>query len=178
MAGKAGRKGNGEGNLRQRSDGRWEARLTLAGGRTAKLLRDRDEGAVIARDERQTVRQFLASWLETSKRTVKLRSWQRYEQAIRTHLAPGLGSVRLSKLTAGQVQYLYAAKLAEGLSEATVAHLHAVLHRALDAAERLDLVPRNVASLVTPSRALEGVLFGGLGSAHGSKRAETGNAEG
>jgi integrase len=47
-----------------------------------------------------------------------------------------------------QVQQLYAQKLSAGLSPTTVAHLHAVLHRALAAALRLGLVQRNVTELV------------------------------
>lgn len=84
---------------------------------------------------------------------LKQRTVERYEQAIRSHIAPALGSVKLAKLSAHQVQSFYSAKLTEGLSPATVAHLHAVLHRALSAAERLDLVPRNVADRVTAPRA-------------------------
>jgi integrase len=56
--------------------------------------------------------------------------------------------VILSRLTPQQVQQLYAQKLSAGLSPTTVAHLHAVLHRALGAALRLGLVQRNVTELV------------------------------
>jgi hypothetical protein len=67
MAGKQGRKGNGEGNILQRDDGRWECRLILPDGlsksfygrtraevarRLAAAIRDRDHGVVVALDER------------------------------------------------------------------------------------------------------------------------------
>ena len=170
MAGRKGRKGNGEGNIRQRSDGRWEGRLALPNGRSKSLygrtraevarrlaaaIRDRDHGMVVALDERQTVGQYLAAWLETIRPTVKPRTHQRYELAVRVHLIPALGGVRLARLSAQQVQGLYAAKLTAGLAPATVAHLHAVLHRALRAAERLTLVARNVAELVSAPRPQE-----------------------
>jgi integrase len=71
---------------------------------------------------------------------------------VRVHLIPVLGAIGLSKLTAHQIQTLYAKKLEEALSTTTVHHLHQVLHRALDAALRLDLVARNVCELVDPPR--------------------------
>jgi hypothetical protein len=75
MAGKAGRKGNGEGNIRQRAAGRWEARLSLPGGRSKSLYgttrravaqklavakRDLDMGLPIVDDGQQTVGTFLS----------------------------------------------------------------------------------------------------------------------
>lgn len=174
--GKKPRRHQGEGLIRQRKtgDGLWESRITLPDGRQKSFYghsqeevrrkltaatRDRDRGLPIIADERQTVQQFLTAWLETQAPALKPRTWQRYEVALRKHLIPGLGRVRLSQLSAQQVQTFYAAKLKAGrdsaaqLSEATVAHLHAILHHALDDALRLGAVPRNVADLVTPPRA-------------------------
>jgi integrase len=167
MAGKAGRRGNHEGNIRRRADGRWEARITLEGGRVksfygqtraevvTRLTRaqhERAQGLLIALDERQTVAQYLASWLATVKPAVRPRTWTRYEVAIRVHIVPALGKHRLTRLTAQHVQQLYAAKLEEGLASGTVRHLHATLHGALDQAVRLHIIPRNVSDIVTPPR--------------------------
>jgi integrase len=166
------RRGNSEGSITfyKGKDGapdRWCARLTLPGGKRkalyaatrqeaaqklTKALRERDQGLRASGDERQTLGQYLARWLQSIKPSVKPRTYERYEQAVRTHLAPALGAVRLTRLSAHQLQIFYGAKLAEGLAPTTVAHLHAVLHRALHAAERLDLVPRNVADRVTAPR--------------------------
>ena len=71
---------------------------------------------------------------------------------VRLHISPELGNVPLAKLTAQQVQALYARKLDDGLSPTTVHHLHAVLHRALKAALRLELVQRNITELIDPPR--------------------------
>jgi integrase len=84
---------------------------------------------------------------------LKPRTWIRYERHVRLHIGPALGTVRLARLTAQQLQLLYARKLAEGLAPGSVQHLHAVLHHALDDATRLGLVQRNVADLVTAPRA-------------------------
>ena len=89
------RRGNGEGNIRQRSDGSWEARLTASDGRRksfydksrqvvakrlSEALRDRDRGIPIIGDERQTVEQYLALWLEQKRPHVRYGTWRRYEQ--------------------------------------------------------------------------------------------------
>jgi integrase len=71
------------------------------------------------------------------------------------HVIPLLGTTALAKLAAHQVQWLYSTKHSEGLSSTTVYHLHAVLHKALVQAERLELVARNVCDLVDAPRMVE-----------------------
>jgi integrase len=163
----AGKRGNGEGTIKHRADGSWEARISLGDGRRkslygktrqvvasklAAVTRDRDKGVHIARDERQTVGQFLTDWLSTVKPTVKPSTWRRYRQYVQSHAMPALGKLALSRLSPQQLQALYAAKLEEGLSPTTVHHLHTVLHGAFDQALRWGLVSRNVLDLVDPPR--------------------------
>jgi integrase len=169
MAGKqTGRRGNREGSIRLRPDGRWEARISLPDGRrksffaktradAAKKMTEaaaeRDKGIYTVTDDRQTLGNYLTQWLETQRPPiVKPRTWDRYELDIRLHITPALGRIRLTKLTAIQVQSFYAAKRAEGLSPASIAHIHAVLHAALEDGERLGVVARNVAHVVTAPR--------------------------
>jgi integrase len=152
------KRGNSEGSITKRPDGRWEARVTLPDGkrksfyaktrqeaarRLAEALRDRDRGLPIV-GERQTVAQFLTSWLNIVKPTVGVGTWKWYEEIVRLHLIPTFGTVPIGKLSPQQVQSLYANKLDAGLSTTTVRHIHAVLHRALETAVSLDLVARNV----------------------------------
>ncbi len=161
-----GRRGNNEGNIKKRDDGRWEARLMLEDGRrksfyaktrqeVARLLtaalREKEAGLPIV-DERQKLDQYLRSWLETMQYQVKPSSWRRYGDYVRLHLIPALGHTVLSRLTAQQVQLFYTRKLKEGLSTTTVHNIHGMLHRALEDALRLGLVQRNIAELVQPPR--------------------------
>lgn len=164
------KRGNSEGSITQLSDGRWQARVTLENGKrkafyaktraeaAQKLtaaLRDRDRGLPVGLDERQTLEQYLASWLETIKPTVRPRTWKRYAELMNQHAVPALGKIPLAKLAPQQVQRLYSSKLEAGLSSTTVHHLHAVLHRALAQAMRLGLVARNVSELVDVPRMAE-----------------------
>lgn len=164
----AGKRGNNEGSVTHRPDGLWEARITLDGGKRksfyaktrqevarklAAALRDQEAGLPVV-DSAQTVEQYLKSWLEAAKPTIRDRTWVGYELRMRLHVIPTLGATRLTKLTAQQVQLLYAQKLEEGLSTTTVHHIHAVLHRAFDAALRLGLVQRNILDMVEVPRML------------------------
>ncbi|HEX5156169.1 MAG TPA: site-specific integrase [Ktedonobacterales bacterium] len=114
-------------------------------------LHDRDRGLPITSD-RLTLGQYLVGWLDASRHQLKPRSWQRYEEITRRHIAPTLGKLPLRKVTPQDVQRLYAAKLDEELSTTTVHYVHRTLRRALGEAERQGMVPRNVARLVTPPR--------------------------
>src|SRR5262249_44136332 len=112
---------------------------------------DRDLGVPVV-GERQTVGQYLSSWLATVRPTIRHSSWIRYEELVRLHALPSLGAIVLSRLTGQHLQSLYAAKLAEGLSPTTVGHLHGALTKALGEAARLGLTQRNVAALVRGPR--------------------------
>ena len=118
----------------------------------AAVLQDQKQGMLVATPQ-QTVGQFLTDWLEqTHKHSVRPRTYERYEEAIRLHLVPVLGKHRLQKLSAQHVQAFYARMTGEGLSPSTVNYYHSVLHNALGTAVNWGLVPRNVCDLVTPPR--------------------------
>ena len=72
-----------------------------------------------------------------------------YRDTIGKALREELGTVKLTDLTAGDVQ---GAPLAARLSSRTVQIAHNVLVRAIRQAERDDLVGRNVAALVKPPK--------------------------
>jgi integrase len=163
-----GRRGNHEGNIRKRGDGRWEARVSLPDGtrkslygetrlEVAKKLKethyDLERGILAPRDERQTFGRYLDGWLITKKPAIEPSYWLRCEQYVRLHIKPTLGRVTLVKLTPQQLQVLYAYKLEDGVASNTVRHLHATIHVALEDALRLGLVARNVADLVQPPKA-------------------------
>lgn len=161
------RRGKGEGTIRKRKDGRWEARVSLpdgqrraAYGRTresaaaelVKLLRDAQEGLNLA-GNRSTVGAHLAGWLETMRTEVRPGSLRRYEEAIRLHLTPAIGAVPLVKLTPDHLRRLFGDLLAKGLSVGTVRRIRATLRAALQQAVRDGKVVRNVAALTRPPKA-------------------------
>jgi hypothetical protein len=121
------RRGHGEGSIKQRADGLWEARVSLDGGKRKSLygktrkeaqdklrtaLRDIDAGVDLAAG-RQTLGQFLDRWLiDSVKPTVRPKTFDSYAQLVRLYLKPDLGHHQLSKLTPQHVQAMMTARTA------------------------------------------------------------------
>jgi len=167
------KRGNGEGSVRQRPDGRWEARVALppdgAGrvtryslyGKTrrevAAKLREaqtrQQDGQPVA-DNHNTVGAIVARWLSEAlpASDLKATTIENYATLARLHIMPALGHHRLDALTPADVQRWINAKRATGLSERTVQLAYAVLRRALGQAVRWGDARRNVATLVDRPR--------------------------
>lgn len=114
---------NGEGNIRQRADGRWEARayvITSDGrevrrsvyGRSweevhaslTKLQADRMLGRRVG-GSNDTLAVYLPRWLEeVAKPRVRDTTYHGYEYLIRMYLVPEFGRFRLSRLQASDVR--------------------------------------------------------------------------
>lgn len=120
------------------------------------------------RDRGMTVGEYLTAWLER-KRTVgrKATTISGYEGVIRNHLEPLLGRHRLGDLRPDHVQAMLdrlaresskqrGRRDARPITAGTLVNIRAVLRAALNDAVRQQLVPRNVAAIVsvpTPRRA-------------------------
>jgi integrase len=78
---------------------------------------------------------------------------ERYKQLIKNQIAPYLGLVQLQRLQPAHLQGLYAKLLKAGLAPRTVGHVHRLLRKALGHAATMNMVQRNVASLVRPPKA-------------------------
>src|SRR5215218_7706792 len=161
------RRGNGEGAIRQRADGRWEAQLSLPGGKrksvygkTKKEAREALKVALKKLDDgidlgapAQTLGVFLEHWLADSVRPrLAPKTHKTYRDLMRVHVIPALGTTRLDRLTAQQVATLLREKTDEGLSPATVGHIRSVLRNALNRAVRWNLIVRNTVVLTDPPR--------------------------
>jgi len=165
------RRGQNEGSIHRRTDGRWVAAVTVGWrrgrqqrkyfyGRTRRevqdklkvALRDQQLGLPVA-PERQTVAQFLARWLEHSvKPSVRYSTHASYARLCKKHITPWLGRLELAKLRPQHIQEFMNAKSRDGLSPRTVQYLRAILRRALGQALKWGLVQRNAATLVDPPK--------------------------
>lgn len=102
-------------------------------------------------DERVTVGAFLERWLtDAVAPSVRPRTYAYYRSMIAHHITPGLGSIKLARLTAPDIQRYLNGRRAKGLSAQSVAHHLACLRTALGQAVRWRLIPRNEATFVTP----------------------------
>ena len=159
-----GRRGNGEGSIRRRKDGRWEGRYTIHAaegrkqktvyGKTRKEVSEKLTEAMAGRDKglifeagKRTVGEFLECWLEeVVKSSASHRTYSTNAQQVRDHIAPTLGRIKLKNLRKSHIDRLYREKLDSGLSPSTVRRVHAVLHRSLEEAVKGDLIYRNPAA--------------------------------
>lgn len=114
-----------------------EARRTLASMQTKA-----DSGSIVA-STRETVRDYLAWWLESChKPTVAESTYRTTEQRIRLYVLPHVGHYQLQKLTPSIVQGAYAA-LNEQVEAQMVVHAHRALSQALSKAVKLGRISRN-----------------------------------
>jgi integrase len=159
------RRGQGEGSIYRRPDGRWVAVLDLGwrdGKRTRKYLYGRTHEQVarkLARaltqhqhshqfaNEQLTVEQFLARWLQAKQGTIRPGTWTRYAALVRLHVNPKLGKRRLARLKPEQLQQCYS-ELQTSRSPATVLKIHRMLHSAFKLAVRWGAMPHNTTELV------------------------------
>lgn len=160
------KRGNGEGSISRRKDGRYMARYTVqtvTGAKTkylygktrvevsnklAKAIADRADGMVFG-DENLDMNEDLNRWLRDSVRgSVQDRTFDSYSKLVTRYIVPAIGDVKLKKLSPMKVQAMYRGMQDRGLSPRTVQYTHAVLHRALKQALRWGMVPRNVCEAV------------------------------
>lgn len=165
------KRGQNEGTIVQRADGRWMAALSLGyvdGKLTRKFLYGKTRAEVSKKltesqhkhslglnvmQKRQTMRQFLEHWYVNVAVPRTRPSTQRsYRQMLDLHILPGLGHYHLTSLSPQVVQAFLNQKHAGGLSPRTVSYLKAILRSSLNQAMKWDLVVRNVAALTTTPR--------------------------
>lgn len=170
-----------KGHIRQRTKGSWEICLdvgqdpstgkrrrhheTVKGGkgaaqkRLAELLVSIGKG-VYTKPTKLTVGEYLEQWLGGYVSTnCASRTRERYEEIVRVHLIPALGSLSLSSLRPQHIQEYYALALESGrrdgkggLLARTVHHHHRVLHEALRHAVKHGILIGNPAAAVDPPR--------------------------
>ncbi len=168
-----GKRGQNEGSIYKREDGRWVAVLNLGyaeGKRKRKYfygdtrkevqeqltaaLREQQQHVLIVSDK-MTVEQFMRKWLDEVVQPPRrrIRTHHLYDENVRLYINPMLGKIALSKLTPLDVQGFVNALVARGYKPRTVQIAHGILRNALNQALRWGMVQRNVASLVTLPKA-------------------------
>jgi site-specific recombinase XerC len=102
--------------------------------------------------ERLTTGAYLKQWLWDVQPTVKPKTYASYEQLVRVHILPALGTTPTRQAPAADIKRFLADREQAGLSPRTRQYLLAVLHMALRSARESELIPRNVAELVKAPR--------------------------
>lgn len=161
------KQGSGSVASKPRADGLWPGYVTLPGGKRKRLYgTTQDDLARKVKDELQkiaegrpgspkdaTVTAYLTGWIRRRQRTkngLAPSTIQRYEEFTRLHVAPTLGTRRVSSLVIADLEHLYDVLRDNGLSSSTIHRVHSFLHVALKDAERRGELLRNPCDLIDP----------------------------
>jgi integrase len=116
-----------------------------------------------------TVGEYLAEWVEGHAVEIRQRTLSGYRMVIRLHITPRIGGMRLQAVRPATITKLYRDLLTKGgpngsgLSPRSIAHVHAVLRKALrDAVEVDELLSANPAlraKLPKPSHQEPGTIW-------------------
>jgi integrase len=159
------KRSNGEGTIYHRSNGAWQAQITLDGQRLSHTSQNRkecqewlkqtiqqvDQGLTL-NGARTTLGQFLDVWMSIKESKLRLSTQEQYGHMIRMYLKPQLGQVILKDLTAGKIQEFYSHLQKKNIGQRTIEVTHTVLHGCLAHAHRLGLVIQNSTDLVEVPR--------------------------
>lgn len=154
----------GAGSIRQRADGTWEARITIGAdpgtgkpdrksvyGKTQAEVRKKmtviqravDAGTYQAPDK-TTVSEWLNEWMKTfCAAKVKPLTYSSYDVAIKNHIKPAIGALKVQSVRGVHVQKLYNGMIAAGLSPKTVKNVAAILHKAFSVAQKQGMIQVN-----------------------------------
>jgi len=155
------RRGNHEGSIYQRKNGRWVAQVRIQGRRLAKSFNTQKECRAWIRQMQEqvkyglnwdatkfTVGDYLEQWLKDIDGSVRPKTLNQYAGVVRNHLKPRLGNLKLQELQPYQIQMIYTQLKEQSHSPRNVQLVHSVMHRALAMAEKQGLIGRNPAKAV------------------------------
>lgn len=185
------KRANGDGNIRKRSDGTWEARYCAGNnpgtgkpirksiyGKTQKEVREKLTKAIAELDSgiyidpsKIKLGEWLDTWLNEYCGDKKYLTVKHYRAQVNTHIKPGLGAVKLQKLSAPMIQAFYnelgvsghkverkdkktgkVTVTTEPLATKSIRNIHGILTKALHTAVDVDYIKINPADRVTLPR--------------------------
>lgn len=163
------KKGNNEGSVYKDKQGRWRGVVSLPTpdkkvrkkyfyGKTKKEVSEKVNNVLnqlrsntYIEPCKTTLYQWLCNWLDAyCKYEVRLTTLINYETYVHKHIKDSIGGFKLCDLSATIIQQFYNDKLSNGkldgsggLSPKTLRNLHNMLHKALNQAVLLDMIPKN-----------------------------------
>ena len=154
----------GAGSIRQRPDGRWEARITVGtDSGTGKpirrsiygdtqaivrkqmnaIIREIDNGTYQA-PNKITVSQWMEEWItDFCTNRVKPTTIASYSAVIKNHINPAIGAMEIQAVRGTHIQRIYNTMTNNGLTGKTVKNAGAVLHKAFSVALKQGLLAAN-----------------------------------
>lgn len=173
-----GKRANGEGSIFKLPDGRWKVQVEIGRHpesgrriRRTRTCRTRADAVAVKEqllaaspahvlsDAALTVGEFLNQWIELIKADRAENTLVSYERAIRLHIKPHLGHVRLSKLNVTKCRSWIATLRENEVGAAAIEASYIVLNTALNSPEGRRQVPVNpLVDIAKPKREEKDIL--------------------
>ncbi len=158
-----GRRGNGEGSIYQRKDGRWVGQMVVGRTPEGKLKHSyvygdsRKEVAqkltgslndfskdIFIEPSKLLVSKWILYWLETYKRNaVTSNTYTRYYTITNKWILANIGGIKLQSLKSSHIQEIYNKMKTEGLSGTSIKHAHIIIFQSLKQAKVDKLISSN-----------------------------------
>lgn len=161
------RAADGQGSIRQRSDGRWEARYYVNGVRKSIISKKNSprpkeevtkalnkalyelENGLYVEPNKIKLSDWLDKWLKEYKaNSLKPSTYDSYDRVIKLYINPTLGKRNLKDIRPEELQTALNKMTRDGLSARTVKYANQVLHSALTQAIKNGLLVKNIADMV------------------------------
>jgi integrase len=152
----SGKRGNNEGCIYKRKDGRWCAQVSLNGKRITKYAKtqhecrdwvkqtlDKIEHGLTFEGAQLSLERYMQSWLtgkELSRRSSTVRNYRRYTDL---YILPALGKLRLQAIVPAHIRQLYLRLQVEGKGARTIQLVHVTLRCAFAQAVKEGLIGYN-----------------------------------
>jgi integrase len=155
------RRGNNEGCIYYRKDGRWCAQVSLNGRRLTKYGKSQKEcrdwiketitkigNGLTFRGTQVTLSEFIETWLDGKELSRRPHTVSAYRSLVCHHILPIIGDLRLQDIQPAHLKQLYLFKKEEGRGARTVQVIHMVMHAVLKQAVKEGILGRNPADAV------------------------------
>ena len=150
------KRGNNEGTIYKRKDGRWCAQVSLSGRRITKYAKtqkechdwvkqisNKIEHGLTFDATQLTLERFMQSWLTGKDLSIRPNTARNYRRYSEQHILPVLGRLRLQSITPAHIRQMYLRMQAEGKGARTIQLVHSTLHCALKQAVKERLLGYN-----------------------------------
>ncbi len=159
------KRGNNEGTIYQKPNGKWRAQITLNGFRLGftgstrfeaqewlRATGNEVQNGLTIRSAKLTYAEFMEDWLASVHARLTDSTWRTYSQLTKAYIAPALGKIKLRDVNPSLIQRFYSQRVSEGIGLRTVQKCHTVIHASLNAAMKLGIIGRNPDDATQPPK--------------------------
>ena len=150
------KRGNNEGTIYKRNDGRWCAQVSLSGRRITKYAKtqkecrdwvkqtlDKIEHGLTFEGTQISLERFMESWLSGKELSRRPSTVENYRSYCSQYIFPVLGKMRIQAILPAHIRQLYLRMQLDGRGARTIQLVHVTLHCALKQAVREGFIGHN-----------------------------------